>query len=144
MSSFAEYGFFGALLAVGLLMGLAPVIIPLLISPRSRGLKTGETYECGMDTIGSAWVRFGISFYLFALIFVAFEVDVLYLLPVVLVYDDGTYAWRDLVEVSLFVGILSLGILYAWHKGVFRPEAIRLPYTLGANGTETPSPRSES
>jgi NADH-quinone oxidoreductase subunit A len=127
MSSFSNFGYFGALLVIGLLLGLGPVIIPLLIAPRSRGAKKADTYECGMDTIGSAWVRFGISFYLFALIFVAFEVDVLYLLPVALVYDDGTYVWRDFLEVTLFVGILALAIIYAWRKGVFqyaKPPAI--------------------
>ncbi len=117
---FSEYGFFGALLLVGVVLGLAPIIIPLFISPRSRGAKTTETYECGMDTIGSAWVPFGLAFYLFALIFVAFEVDVLYLFPVALVYDDGTYVWRDLIEISLFIGILFLAILYAWRAGVFQ------------------------
>lgn len=123
METFADYGFLAALLLIGLLLGLGPTVIPLFIAPRSRGEKTAETYECGMDTIGSAWVRFGISFYLFALIFIAFEVDVLYLIPVALVYDDGTYVWRDLIGMSLFIGILSLALLYAWKKGVFQPGA---------------------
>ncbi len=119
MEHFAEYGFFGALLLAGVLLGLAPVIIPLLISPRSRGGKSRETYECGMDTIGSAWVRFDVAFYLFALIFVAFSVAVLYLLPVAVVYDDGSYLWRDLVAMTLFLTILSLALVYAWRRGVF-------------------------
>lgn len=119
METFSDYGFFGALLLAGLALGLVPTLIPLLIAPRSRGEKTRETYECGMDTIGTAWVRFDLSFYLFALIFVAFEVDVLYLFPVALVYADGTYEWRDLVELTLFIGILFLAILYAWRAGVF-------------------------
>jgi NADH-quinone oxidoreductase subunit A len=143
-NSFAEYGFFGALLLIGVILGLGPVIVPLLITPRSRGGKTAETYECGMDTIGSAWVRFGIGFYLFALIFVAFEVDVLYLLPVALVYNDGTYAWRDLIEVSLFVGILSLAIIYAWHKGVFHPDHGHGGGPENGNGGELPATRNES
>ena len=80
--------------------------------------KTDETYECGVDTIGSSWIRFSVSFYLFALIFVAFEVDVLYLFPIAVVYDQG-FEWRDLVEVTMFLGILTLGIFYAWRRGVF-------------------------
>ena len=118
MNAYSEYGLFGALLLIGLLLGVLPVVLPLVIAPRSRGKKTRETYECGMDTIGSAWVRFDISYYLFALIFVVFEVDVLYILPIAVVFDLGAYVWRDFVELSLFVGILLLAIVYAWRKGV--------------------------
>ena len=82
------------------------------------GSQNRETYECGMDTIGSAWVRFDISYYLFALIFVAFEVDVLYILPIAVIYDTGTYVWRDFIELTIFIGILFLAIIYAWSKGV--------------------------
>ena len=105
-------------LLLGVVLGAAPLIIPRLISPRYSGSKTDETYECGVDTIGSSWIRFSVSFYLFALIFVAFEVDVLYLFPIAVVYDQG-FEWRDLVEVSMFLGILTLGIVYAWRRGVF-------------------------
>lgn len=134
METFSSYGYLGALLLAGALMGAVPVLIPLFITPRSRGEKTRTTYECGMDTFGSAWVRFGIAFYLFALIFVAFEVDVLYLLPVMLVYDTGAYVWRDLIEIALFLAILSLALIYAWKKGVFQWE--------GEWGTARPESRS--
>ena len=105
-------------LLLGVVLGAAPLIIPRLIGPRYLGPKTEETYECGVDTIGSSWIRFSVSFYLFALIFVAFEVDVLYLFPIAVVYDQG-FEWRDLIEVSMFLGILTLGIVYAWRRGVF-------------------------
>ena len=114
----SNYSLFGGLLAVGLALGSVPVVLPLFIAPRSRGKRAKETYECGVDTIGSAWIRFDISYYLFALIFVAFEVDVLYILPIALIYNQGQYLWRDLVELSLFIGILLLAIVYAWRKGV--------------------------
>jgi len=114
----SEYGLFGALLLAGFVFGVIPCLVPLVLSPRSRGKKTRDTYECGVDTIGSAWIRFDIAYYLFALIFVVFEVDVLYILPVAMVFNDSQYVWRDLIELSLFVGILFLAILYAWRKGV--------------------------
>ena len=67
-----------------------------------------------------------VIYYLFALIFLAFDVDVLFLFPVLLAFDKG-YLWRDLVEVVIFVGILSLVIIYAWCRGVFewkrKPES---------------------
>jgi NADH-quinone oxidoreductase subunit A len=105
-------------LLLGIVLGAVPLIIPRLISPRYNGAKTEDTYECGVDTIGSSWIRFSVSFYLFALIFVAFEVDVLYLFPIAVVYNQG-FEWRDLDEVSMFLSILTLGIVYAWRRGVF-------------------------
>jgi NADH-quinone oxidoreductase subunit A len=113
-----EYAFFGALLVIGTVLGIAPVVAPLFLAPRSRGAKTRDTYECGVDTEGSAWVRFDIAYYLFALIFVVFEVDVLYILPVAVVFDSGRYVWRDLIELSMFIGVLFLALVYAWRKGV--------------------------
>jgi NADH-quinone oxidoreductase subunit A len=71
-----------------------------------------------MEPIGDAWIRYSAVYYLYALVFVAFAVDVLYLIPVALVYDRQ-FAVRDFVEMTLFVGILSLVIVYAWRKGIF-------------------------
>ena len=118
MSDPTEYAFFGALLVIGTVLGIASVVAPLFLAPRSRGAKTRDTYECGVDTEGSAWVRFDIAYYLFALIFVVFEVDVLYILPVAVVFDSGRYVWRDLIELSMFIGVLFLALVYAWRKGV--------------------------
>ena len=106
-------------LGLGVVLGAFAFVAPWLLSPRYKGPETEQTYECGVDTIGSAWIRFGISFYLFALIFVAFEVDILYLFPVALVYDEIP-GWRAFVEIAIFLSILSLAILYAWRKGVFQ------------------------
>jgi len=107
-------------LGIGLLLGVAAMIVPSLIAPRARGKQARKTYECGVDTIGSAWIRFGVSYYLFALIFVAFEVDILYLFPVALIFDDPSFGWRSFAEVTGFLVILSLAIVFAWRKGVIR------------------------
>ncbi|NTU49052.1 MAG: NAD(P)H-quinone oxidoreductase subunit 3 [Syntrophobacteraceae bacterium] len=107
-------------LLVGVVFAVVPIIISSLIVKRSAGARREETYESGMQTIGSAWIQFTVAYYIYALIFLAFDVDVLYLFPVALAY--GKYALRDLVEVTIFVGILSLAIVYAWCKGVFEWE----------------------
>ncbi len=104
-------------LLVGVVFAVVPLILSSLIVKKSTGLLRDETYETGMPTIGSAWIQFTVAYYIYALIFLAFDVDVLYLFPVALAY--GKYAWRDFIEVFLFVGILSLAIVYAWQKGVF-------------------------
>ena len=115
----------------GLGFAVGPFIIALLLAPRSTRNtqeKTKQLIECGMEPIGDAWIRFGIVYYLYALMFVAFAVDILFLFPVALVYNrvgESGLNVSDLqafVEILIFVGILSLIIIYAWKKGVFKWE----------------------
>jgi NADH-quinone oxidoreductase subunit A len=133
-----QYGQLLGYLGLGVVLALIPLTVPLLISPRYRGAETTETYECGVDTIGSAWIRFSVSYYVFALIFVAFEVDILYLFPVALVYEGS--GWRGFIEVAAFLLVLSLAIVYAWRKGVFRWG--RTPTSQGAASRPSPTPAS--
>jgi NADH-quinone oxidoreductase subunit A len=109
-----------------LLFGFGPIIIVKLLSPSSHtrnvANKTGQLIECGMEPIGSAWIRFGIIYYMYALIFLAFDVDVLFLFPVAVAYNSPEFVVRDFVEIFIFVGILSLALVYAWVKGVFKWE----------------------
>lgn len=109
-----------------LAFGLGPIIIVRLLSPTSHTRQTagrsGQLIECGMEPIGTAWIRFGIVYYLYALIFLAFDVDVVFLFPVAVAYNSPEFGIRDLIEIVLFVGILSLAIVYAWVKGVFKWE----------------------
>jgi NADH:ubiquinone oxidoreductase subunit 3 (subunit A) len=108
----------------GLLMAVGPFIIAHIFAPRStRNIlnKTTQAIECGVEPIGDAWIRFGIVYYLYALIFLAFDVDILFLFPVALAYDR-VFVFRDFVEILIFVGILSLALVYAWIKGVFKWE----------------------
>lgn len=105
----------------GLVFAMGPfVAVHLLSARRTRqsANKTGQFIECGMEPIGDAWIRYSAVYYLYALVFVAFAVDVLFLIPVALVYNRQ-FAYRDLIELVLFVGILSLVIIYAWKKGIF-------------------------
>ena len=105
----------------GLGFALGPFLVVWALSlrgTRQTANKTGQFIECGMEPIGDAWIRYSAVYYLYALVFVAFAVDVLYLIPVALIYNR-VFAVRDLVEVVLFVGVLSLVIIYAWKKGVF-------------------------
>ncbi len=109
-----------------LLFGFGPIIIVKLLAPsagtRNVAQRTGQFIECGMVPIGSAWIRFGIIYYLYALIFLAFDVDVLFLFPVAVAYNSPEFVARDFVEILIFVGILSLAVIYAWVKGVFNWE----------------------
>jgi NADH-quinone oxidoreductase subunit A len=118
---FGDMAYILAFCLGGLLFAGGPFIIVHLLSARSTrnyANKTKQYVECGMDPIGDAWIRYSAVYYLYALVFVAFAVDVLYLVPVALVYDR-MFPIRDLVEILIFVGILSLVIVYAWSKGIF-------------------------
>lgn len=114
----------------GLAFALGPILIVYILMPRGTrqfNNKTSQAVECGMEPIGDSWVRYGSVFFLYALIFLAFDVDVLFLFPVALAYNsqellDTGVVYRDFVEVVIFVGILSLAIVYAWIKGVFNWE----------------------
>jgi len=115
----------------GLGFAVGPFIIALILAPRSTRNtkeKTKQLIECGMEPIGDAWIRFGVVYYLYALMFVAFAVDILFLFPVALIYNRAGQAGinvgdlRAFLEILIFVGILSLIIIYAWKKGVFKWE----------------------
>jgi NADH-quinone oxidoreductase subunit A len=109
----------------GLVFALGPIIAARLLARRgTRNVanKTGQYIECGMEPIGDAWIRYSAVYYLYAIVFVAFAVDVLFLIPVALVYNrenNGGVPVPDFVEMLIFVGMLSLVIVYAWKKGVF-------------------------
>lgn len=116
--------YIAAFTVLGLAYGFGPLIIVYLFSPRkTRNIvhKTRIPIECGMETIGPAWIRYGILYYLYALMFLAFDVDILFLFPVAIAYNDFQ-GFRAFIEVLLFIGILSLAIVYAWEKGVFKWE----------------------
>jgi NADH-quinone oxidoreductase subunit A len=114
-----DYLYFTIFFLVGVIAAVVPIIISRLISPLTVQKKTVEPYECGMDPYGSAWdIRFNISYYLYALIFLAFDVDILYLFPVATAFDKVS-GMRGVIELFIFIAILALAIIYAWAKGVF-------------------------
>ncbi|MDY0132302.1 MAG: NADH-quinone oxidoreductase subunit A [Desulforegulaceae bacterium] len=107
----------------GFLAAFAPFVIALLVAPGRRdSSKSLDTYECGMKPYGEMWnFRYGAAYYLYALIFLAFDVDILFLFPVAVAFNS-VEAWRGILELFIFIGILSLAIVYAWNKGVFNWE----------------------
>lgn len=123
-----DYMYVLVFLTVGVGAALGVLVLSRLIAPQGGFGKTLETYECGMDVYDSAWnVRFDISYYLYALIFLAFDVDVLFLFPAATAFDKISAA-RGISEIFIFVGILSLAIVYAWVKGVFTWPSRRKVY----------------
>jgi NAD(P)H-quinone oxidoreductase subunit 3 len=118
-SGLGQFLFVFIFFLVGLMLPMTMVLINAVLGPKMWGEKRTVTYESGMAPIRTAWLQFGASYYLFALIFLAFDVDVLYLFPVLSVYGRGP-GFSDLIEFLIFLGLISLAIVYAWRKGVFK------------------------
>jgi NADH-quinone oxidoreductase subunit A len=113
-----NYGFIGLLLLAAIAFGVAPLVVVRLIAPRKPSRVKGEAYECGVVTTGETWVRFRIQYYLYALMFVVFDIETVFLYPWAVSYGGlGTFA---LVEMVIFLLILTIGLIYAWAKGVLR------------------------
>ena len=113
-----DYSYVLGFLLIGVSFVLLNYLLPLLISPRSRGAQARSPYESGAVPIGSAWIQFDISYYLFALIFIAFDVEVAFLFPVLVVYRE-VMSFTVLFELALFLILLSFAVAYAWKKGLF-------------------------
>ncbi|MBL8024371.1 MAG: NADH-quinone oxidoreductase subunit A [Elusimicrobia bacterium] len=104
---------------------IAAVFFPMLLAVaslvRERGVKKDlSPYECGMDPVGSAWVSPNIRFYVFALIFVIFDVEALFVFPWAVQFH--ALGVEVFVAVMVFVGLLFFGLIYAWRQGALKWE----------------------
>ena len=104
--------------AGGVLFAVGPLAAGLVLAPRARGGALAETYECGVPTHGPTWVRFGINYYFYALIFLAFEVDILYLFPVAAAYASPQ-GLATTCKLLVFLAVLAAAVVYFMRKGVF-------------------------
>jgi NADH:ubiquinone oxidoreductase subunit 3 (subunit A) len=105
----------------GTLFVFGTIGLAWLISHRTRGDKhKGYPYESGIDTYGDTHARFGISFYIYALMFVAFDIEVIFIFLWALIFNstDPSQLAGLFVTMLVFVGILLFGLAYAWRKGV--------------------------
>jgi len=106
------------LLGFLLLCGAVPVLAlgtSYFVRPKRPGVERKTTYESGMEPIGGAWIQFNIRYYMFALVFVIFDVEVVFLYPWAVAFNQlGLLAF---IEVLIFIGILVVGLVYAWRKG---------------------------
>ncbi len=116
------FDFANVLVFTALALGFVGVtlLVGRLVRPSNPQARKLSTYECGEPAAGSAWVNFNIRFYIVALIFIIFEVEIAFVFPVAAVFrrwienGQGLFAF---VEILVFIGILFLGLIYAWAKG---------------------------
>lgn len=111
---------FAIMFAIGGAMAIMFVTISHLLSPKSRNPNKGQPYECGVVPKGDARAPFNVHYYLVAVLFVLFDLEAVFIYPwAVSLRELGTVG---LVEMFVFIGILLIGYIYAWKKGVFEWE----------------------
>jgi len=126
------YRDFGTVLVaaiLGIVMVAVPLIVQWLIAPSKKSKEKLQTYECGEESEGSAWLQFNIRFYVIALIFLIFDVEVVFLFPWAVVFKDlGLLA---MVEMGIFLVILTVGLAYVWVKSDLDWVKRKVKYAAG-------------
>lgn len=118
-----EWGHIGMLIAVGISLPAVAIVVSFVlgrfkIRPDLPNRIKSDTYECGVPTEGPSNVQFHVGYYVFALLFVIFDIETIFLYPwAVSLRQVGTFA---LLEALLFMTVLGIGLSYAWRKGAFQ------------------------
>ena len=97
---------------------VAALLVAWLVSPRSWNLRKGQPYECGIPTRGDSWMQFRVGYYLFAILYLVFDVETVLLFPWAVIMKD--LKAQGLVCVLFFLAVLTLGLAYAWKKGALK------------------------
>ena len=107
--------FIGIFVSIAAVFPLLPIIVARFIAPRKPNTIKQETYECGIETVGDSWVQFKVQYYIYALVFLIFDIETVFLYPWAVSFDVlPLYA---VLEGVLFIMILVGGLFYAWRKG---------------------------
>jgi NADH:ubiquinone oxidoreductase subunit 3 (subunit A) len=111
-----DWIYIGLFLIVGAFIPAAAIILSAILAPRKSNPIKESTYECGIETVGENWVQFKAQYYIFALVFLVFDVETVFLFPwAVSLNQLGLFA---VVEGIVFIGILIAGLVYVWRKGM--------------------------
>jgi NADH:ubiquinone oxidoreductase subunit 3 (subunit A) len=111
--------FIGVFLLIAGLFPAAPIILQgYLLGPKKPNPVKNSTYECGVETVGDTWVQFKMQYYIFTLVFVVFDVGMMFLFPFALAYNQiGLFS---VVAVTGFLMLIVGGLAYVWRKGALR------------------------
>jgi len=111
-----HYLFVGVFLAVAIVFPLLPIVLAQFIAPKKANPTKLAPYECGIEAKGESWIQFKVQYYIFALAFVIFDIEVIFIYPWAVAYKQlGLFAF---VEMLIFIAILGFGLIYAWKKQV--------------------------
>jgi NADH-quinone oxidoreductase subunit A len=115
---FRSYGTILALAAAGAGLVAVAILLARAVAPRRLLPEKLTTYECGIDPVGEGWSQSQIRYYIYAFLFVIFDVESVFLFPWAVVFERlGMYA---VTSMAIFILVLGAGLLYAWRKGVLK------------------------
>ncbi len=142
----SEFGKLFIFLIMGVLFVLFTFFLGWLVAPKKPNPEKLSSYECGEEPTGSSWIQFNSRFYVVALIFLLFDVEIVFIFPWATVFGqesliaaDPRWGWLSLTEMFIFIGILLIGLLYVWKKGDLswiKPEPFmpsspaKIPYSI--------------
>lgn len=119
-SYFYQHLFIGIFLVFSLIFALIPLVLAWLIAPKKPSAQKQATYECGLSSQGDPWIQYHVQYYLYALIFVIFDIETVFLYPWAVAFKKlGLFAF---VEMAIFLAILTFGLVYAWKKKMLEWE----------------------
>jgi NADH-quinone oxidoreductase subunit A len=124
VSQISEFGKIFIFLIAGIIMVAFAFFVVRLIAPNKPNPEKLTSYECGEEPTGNAWLPFNSRFYVIALIFLLFDVEMVFILPWATIFGDKTligadarWGWLSMAEMFVFLGILIIGLVYVWVKG---------------------------
>ena len=118
MTYYQSYGVVIAVALGGALLVAVAFIAARLVAPHRPLAAKLTTYECGIDPVGEGWSQTQIRYYVYAFLFVIFDVESVFLFPWAGVFKG--LGWQGVWEMAIFIGILGVGLLYAYRKGVLK------------------------
>ncbi len=119
-SYFYHYFFIGLFVLFAIVFPVLPIVAAYFVAPKKPSKIKNATYECGLEAEGEPWIQFRIQYYLFALIFVIFDVETVFIYPWAVAFKR--LVLFAFVEMILFIAILAVGLVYAWRKNILEWE----------------------
>jgi NADH:ubiquinone oxidoreductase subunit 3 (subunit A) len=110
-----EWVYIGIFFVVAFILPTVPIVLAGILNPKRPNKAKQETYECGIETTGDAWVQFKVQYYLYALVFLVFDIEMLFLFPWAVAYNQ--LPLFGFVIMATFIVVLLVGLVYAWRKG---------------------------
>lgn len=119
-SYFYHYLFIFVFVLFALVFPVLPIVLAYFVAPKKPSGIKNATYECGLEAQGDSWIQFRVQYYIFALIFLIFDIETIFIYPWAVAFKQlGFFAF---VEMVVFIGILAAGLVYAWRKNALEWE----------------------
>jgi NADH-quinone oxidoreductase subunit A len=112
----SDWQFIAIFVVLAPIFPAAPVLVNILLAPRKPNYIKQQIYECGVETVGDTWVQFKVQYYIYALVFVIFDIEAIFLFPIAAAY--GQLSLFAVGATVLFIFFLTDGLIYAWGRGV--------------------------